>query len=117
MSAKSGWLGQQRQHPSRRPYTRLVGAPASALGGRAVEATATLLRMGSRGRKPRKPKHSQHLPKVGTATENRLEQREEREAVLDNLGLGGIPSWVKLTLGVIATLVVIGAVVALVALN
>jgi len=79
--------------------------------------TATLVGMGSRGQKPRKPKHSEHLPKVGTATENRLEQRGEREAVLDNLGLGGIPAWVKLTIGVIATVVVNGAVVALVALN
>ena len=44
-------------------------------------------------------------------------QRGEREAVLDNLGLGGIPPWLKLTIGVVAALVVIGAVVALVALN
>ena len=73
--------------------------------------------MGRQGQKPRKPEHSKHLPKVGTATENQREQRGEREAVLDNMGLGGVPSWLKLTIGVVAALVAIGAVVALVALN
>jgi len=80
-------------------------------------ATATLVGMGSRGQKPRKPEHSEHLPKVGTATENERALHEEREAVLDNIGLAGTPSWLKLTIGVVAVLVVIGAVIALVALN
>ena len=43
--------------------------------------------MGSKGSKPRKPSHSQHLPKVGTSIENERELHGEREAVLDQIGL------------------------------
>jgi hypothetical protein len=73
--------------------------------------------MGRQGQKPRRGKHPQHLPKVGTALENEREQAGEREAVLDNIGLGGTPPWVKITLGLLAVLVVLGAIGALVALN
>lgn len=44
--------------------------------------------MGSKGSKPRKPSHSQHLPKVGTATENARLQAEERRAIGEVMGFG-----------------------------
>ena len=80
--------------------------------------------MGSSGQKrSRKAKHGQsakphHLPKVGTATEERYAQHEEREAVLGNLGMGrgASPIW-KWTIGIIAALMVIAAVVALIAID
>jgi hypothetical protein len=48
--------------------------------------------MGRKGNKQRKPEHSRHLPKVGTATENEWALHEEREAVLDQMGVGNA-SW------------------------
>ena len=45
--------------------------------------------MGSKGSKPRKPSHSQHLPKVGTPEENEREQRGARHAVSENISFGG----------------------------
>jgi hypothetical protein len=48
--------------------------------------------VGSKGSKARKPSHSQHLPKVGTATENRRLQRAERHAVGEQLGGTGMPA-------------------------
>ena len=47
--------------------------------------------MGSSGSKPRKPDHSQHLPKVGTATENERLLHEEREAVFGSDGRAQCP--------------------------
>jgi hypothetical protein len=82
-----------------------------------LRVTATLPGMGRQGQKRRRPGRPAHLPKVGTATENQREQRGERDAVLGNFGVAGLPSWVTLTIGVIAVVVVIGAVVTLVALN
>ena len=41
--------------------------------------------MGSKGRKPRKPSHSQHLKKVGDRSDYAHDQYEEREAVLRDL--------------------------------
>ncbi|MFV0316837.1 MAG: hypothetical protein ACK5O2_07730 [Microthrixaceae bacterium] len=35
--------------------------------------------MGSSGQKPRKPSHSQHLPKVGTKANRDFELREKRK--------------------------------------
>ena len=80
--------------------------------------------MGSSGQKrSRKAKHGhsgkpQHLPKVGTATEERYAEHEEREAVMGNLGIsrGGSAVW-KWTIGIIAVVMVIAAVVALIAID
>jgi hypothetical protein len=82
-----------------------------------MDFRASLTDMGSRGAKPRKPRHSQHLPKVGTATENERALHEEREAVLDNVGLAGVGYWTKVVIVAIAVLILVGAVVALVALD
>jgi hypothetical protein len=73
--------------------------------------------MGSKGSKPRKPRHSQHLPKVGTATENQRALHEERAAVFDNIGLGGVGSWTRIVLAVLALLIVVVAIAAFVALD
>jgi hypothetical protein len=73
--------------------------------------------MGSKGGKPRKPRRSQHLPKVGTATENERALHEEREAVLDNIGLASVGYWTKVVIASIAVLILAGAVVAFVALD
>jgi hypothetical protein len=51
--------------------------------------------VGSKGRKPRKPSHSQHLPKVGTSTENERLLHAERRAIGETMGLGAVPMWVR----------------------
>jgi len=70
--------------------------------------------MGSSGSKKRKPSHSQPLPKVGTTTENRRLQHDEREAVVENFGLrggAGTAAWI----GIVALLaLVVGAILVLV---
>lgn len=73
--------------------------------------------MGRQGAKPRKPRRSRHLPKVGTATENDRALHQEREAVLDNIGLAGVGFWTKVVIATVAVLVLAGAVIALVALD
>jgi hypothetical protein len=60
--------------------------------------------MGSRGSKPRKPEHSQHLPKVGTPTENERLLHEERDAVLGQMGVRN--SWFGARVAVTAIIVV-----------
>jgi hypothetical protein len=67
--------------------------------------------MGSKGSKPRKPPHSQHLPKVGTPQENEHEQRAARHAVAENMSFGGRPdkSGINTAVGVLAIAVVIAA--------
>jgi len=69
--------------------------------------------MGSKGSKPRKPSHSQHLPKVGTRDEIEYEQHLEREAVLDVMGISGFPSWAKWSIIAFCVLLLIGAVLGL----
>jgi hypothetical protein len=75
--------------------------------------------MGSSGQKhARKGGKPRHLPKVGTATEERYAQHGEREAVMENLGVepGGSALW-KWTIALIAVVLVVAAIVALVAIN
>ena len=70
--------------------------------------------MGSKGSKPRKPSHSQHLPKVGTAPENARLQREERAAIGDVMGISGGALRVLLIVGAV---LVVGGLLALVLFN
>jgi hypothetical protein len=65
--------------------------------------------MGSKGRKPRKPEHSQHLPKVGSATENERLLHDERQAVLGQMGMGNASSATKLVVTVIVVVLVVSA--------
>ena len=69
-----------------------------------------LLPMGSKGSKPRKPKHSQHLPKVGTSTENQRLLHEEQEAVLGQMGVRDSGSAVKVAVTAVIVLLVVGAI-------
>ncbi len=71
--------------------------------------------MGSKGAKARKPEHSQHLPKVGTATENERLLHDEQHAVLDQMGVGHAGRGVKSLVAVVAVVLVGCAVVALMA--
>jgi hypothetical protein len=69
--------------------------------------------MGSKGSKPRKPKHSQHLPKVGTATENDRLLHEEQHAIGDVMGLGS-SRWARLLVVGFAAVLFAGAILAFV---
>ena len=75
--------------------------------------------MGSSGSKPRKKKKSnnpQHLPKVGTATENERLLHEEQQAVASQMGMGNMSSSSKrILLGVVAAIIVI-TIISLIAL-
>jgi hypothetical protein len=70
--------------------------------------------VGSKGRKPRKPSHSQHLPKVGTAAENTRLQHEERSAVADVMGLGNASSATKAAVMIIGGIIFALAILAFV---
>lgn len=73
--------------------------------------------MGSKGQKPRKGKHPQHLPKVGSAAENERLLHEEHEAILDTMGMGSAPGWLKTAIAVVGILLLVGAILGLVILN
>ena len=78
--------------------------------------------MGSSGSKPRKKKKSQgnrpqHLPKVGTATENARLLHEEQHAVAAQMGMGNASSGTKtIVMGVVIFIVVV-AILGLIGLN
>ncbi|HTL84935.1 MAG TPA: hypothetical protein VL856_07125 [Acidimicrobiia bacterium] len=75
--------------------------------------------MGSNKSKPRKkhgkPVHAQHIPKVGTPAER--EQHGERDAVLDNMGLGGASNTTRTVLGIGLVVVVLGGIFGLLLLT
>jgi hypothetical protein len=72
--------------------------------------------VGSKGSKPRKPSHSQHLAKVGTKTENERLQRAERHAVADNVGISGMSSGLSVVLTLILAALFVLAIWALIRL-
>lgn len=72
--------------------------------------------MGRKGSKPRKPEHSRHLPKVGTATENEWSLHEEREAVLDQMGVGDASSVTKIVVTAVVVVFMVGAILGLLVL-
>lgn len=72
--------------------------------------------VGSRGDKARKPGRSQHLSKVGTATENERLLHEEQHAVLAQMGAGRAGRGLKSVLVVLACVLVGGAVLGLMAI-
>jgi len=75
--------------------------------------------MGSSGmkKKSRKGGRRQHLAKVGTRAGARQEEHDEREAIADTMGIGGAAPWVKWTVLAIGAFILVGAIVALIALN
>lgn len=68
-------------------------------------------------KKRRKPQQPAHLPKVGTHDEAREEQRLERSAVLDVMGLGGRGRMVGIIVGVVGVALLVLAVVSLIGLD
>jgi len=82
--------------------------------------------MGSSGMKKRRKgkgggksgTHPQHLEKVENSRESaEHEQALERSAIADTMGLGNAPGWLKMGCLVIGALILIGAVIALIALD
>ncbi|CAB4729166.1 MAG: hypothetical protein CK520_00435 [Actinobacteria bacterium] len=68
-------------------------------------------------KKRRKPQQPAHLPKVGAHDEAREEQRLERSAVLDVMGLGGRGRMVGIVVGVVGVALLVLAVVSLIGLD
>ena len=66
--------------------------------------------MGSKGSKPRKPKHSQHLPKVGTKTENQRLMHDEQKAVMSQMGVGSASSGMKIVVLILVVILLLGAI-------
>jgi hypothetical protein len=76
--------------------------------------------MGSSGSKPRKKKKSnspQHLPKVGTATENQRLLHDEQHAVAAQMGMGNTSSGAKTIIFAVIIFFVVAAILGLVMLN
>ncbi len=74
--------------------------------------------MGRSGQKPRKgKKHPQHLAKVGTPAENERLQHAEREAVLENMGMGGAHGWLRVVIYTVIALLVVGGIYGLLVLT
>ncbi len=82
-----------------------------------VEAPTSLAPVGSKGQKPRKGKHPQHLPKVGTSSETEFLMHEEHEAIFDTMGMGGSSHGARILMAVVGILLLAGAILALVALD
>ena len=70
-------------------------------------------RMGSNRIRPRKKKGAthqpQHLPKVGSATENQRLLHEEQQAVLDQMGVGRAGTAAKTIVTALIVVLVVGA--------
>lgn len=73
--------------------------------------------MGSNKSKPRKRKKGahqpQHLPKVGTKTENERLLHEEQHAVMSQMGLGNAGSGTRTVATIVIVLLVVGALLGL----
>ena len=70
--------------------------------------------MGSKGSKPRKKNHSQHLPKVGTQAETERLMHEEHQAIADVMGVGNAGPWLKYTVIGIGVFLIVSAVISLI---
>ena len=70
--------------------------------------------MGRANSRPRKGKRHEHLPKVGSSDELVEEQREERAAVMDVMGLGNLSQGARNAIFWVGALILVAAIVALV---
>jgi hypothetical protein len=68
-------------------------------------------------RKSRGNGNPQHLPKVGTATENERLLHEERQAVADQMGMGNLRSGTKTIVMAVVIFIVVAAIIGLIGLN
>jgi hypothetical protein len=73
--------------------------------------------VGSKGSKPRKPTHSQHLPKAGTKTDNERLMHEEHQAIMDTMGMGGAGKGSKAVIWTVGAILLIGALAGLIILT
>jgi hypothetical protein len=73
--------------------------------------------VGSKGSKPRKPTHSQHLPKAGTRADNQRLMHEEHQAIMDTMGMGGAGKGSRSVIWVVGALLLIGAIAGLIVLT
>ncbi len=73
--------------------------------------------MGSRGKKPRKPQHSQHLPKTGTKPDTQRLMHEEHEAMLDTFGMGNANKGTRTVVWVVGAILLVGAILAFIGLT
>jgi hypothetical protein len=73
--------------------------------------------VGSKGSKPRKPQHSQHLPKAGTKPDTQRLMHEEHGAILDTMGMGNAGKGARGTVWVIGGLLLAAAIVCLIILT
>ena len=74
--------------------------------------------MGSNKSKPRKKKggqqhHPQHLPKVGSSTENERLLHEEQHAVMEQMGMGHAGTGAKTLVTIVIVVLVVGALLGL----
>jgi hypothetical protein len=72
--------------------------------------------VGSKGKKPRKPQHSQHLPKAGTKTDNKRLLKEEHGAIADTMGMGNVGKGTRTVVFAIGAIFLVCALVALIIL-
>src|SRR4051812_40106671 len=108
-----GFLGDARPREGDEPWSVLQARGSDGAGAAAVSVPP----MGRANQKPRKGKKHQHLPKVGTATEDARLQHAERQAVGRNMGMGGLSGWMRTVLVAIGVLIVIGAIYSLLVLT
>jgi hypothetical protein len=73
--------------------------------------------VGSKGSKPRKPTHSQHLPKAGTKTDEQRLMHEEHQAIMDTMGMGGAGKGSRTIIWVVGALLLVGALAGLIILT
>jgi hypothetical protein len=73
--------------------------------------------VGSKGSKPRKPSHSQHLPKAGTRPDTERLRHEEHQAIMDTMGMGGTGKGARTVMWVVGALLLIGAIAGLIILT
>jgi len=81
--------------------------------GLPVVAGVSVRRMGSSRSRPRRkkgaPVHPDHLPKVGSSTENERLLHEEQQAVFDQIGFGRSGTALKTLVTVVVVVLVVGA--------
>jgi hypothetical protein len=73
--------------------------------------------VGSKGKKARKPEHSQHLPKAGTKTDNARLLHEEHGAISDTMGIGGAGKGTRSAVFVVGGILLVAAVIAFIVLT
>jgi hypothetical protein len=98
------------------PVGGLIRIGVAAVAVKPTGGRLTSRPVGSKGKKPRKPQHSQHLPKAGTKADNQRLLHEEHGAILDTMGMGNAGKGARTALWVVGALFLVCAIVALIIL-